>query len=524
MKNIILKNNGSTIIGTLVSVGVLVIIGGIAIQSFQDPKDSVIKIRGVSRCQEVADQINNSIQSESTIQEIAPLSQNELSQITSVSQNPFSGILNLSTNPPKLNQDKRIKGSINSLRSLLVTGADAQNRNYCSSQYGGIPANPELASLFAIDPKTLGEMKNAEVTLKVELMDLNNGTLSCDASVLPLPAGRELPAKAVAKSIVADDPTKQTKLGYQTTVFIRYKGTQDEDKICQSQSLIKYPKIYDVNLNSGSIAITIPSPTQCQATQLAGDVKVTPPANWGAQGIVPFCRDMSAAGSGQNCQGGVTATGFSASQNWLPCHLATLCGKAASTFSYNADGTIDMHYSDLPWACSARMETQFVDMGLNSLNSAFIASNVVNFPGCDSCGNYGWLGGSFCPTGAYTSYCSPPPPPPPPAPPSMASPPVDTSSPEWIVRNAYQTILGRDPDAGGAHFWVGLMNGGMTVDQLFGNIGVSMENRMQNGESFSQAQIDEHNHNYDLYNNIHNISTPTTLCDTYGSCSTHWSD
>lgn len=565
MKNIIVQNNGSAVLGTLVSAGILVVVGGIAIQTFQEPKGTVVNIRGVSRCQELADQINNSIQSESPVQEIASLSQAELSQIRSASQNPFSDILNLSTVPLKLNQDKRIKGSINSLKNLLAVGRDSQNRNFCSSQYGGVPINdPELATLFSLKIETLGEMKEAEATLKVQLMDLNTGSLSCDSSLSPLPASRDLQARAVANSIVADDPQKKTNLGYLTTVFIRYKGSQNEDKNCQSQSLIKYPKVYDTNLNVGSVQINIPSPTQCQATQLAADVKVTPPLNWGMRGIVPLCRDSSTAGSGQSCQGGVNASNFSANANWLPCHLTTLCGKAPSSFTYNADGSIDMKYTDLPWACTAQMDTQFVDMGLNSLKTPFMSSNVVRFPSCDSCGNYGWLGGSFCPTGAYTSYCSPPPPPPPPEPPASPvnaggggnpgsnlgdgnngggstggsgngsgggsgggggnTPSAPPGSPEWLVRQAYITVLGREPDAGGAHGWTNAVKNGMSPMELFNNFENSLERRMQRGESVQQAEIDRHQKDYDTYTQKHNITNPQTLCNSLTSCGSHWSD
>lgn len=565
MKNIIAQNNGSTVLGTLVSVGILVVVGGIAIQSFQDPKDSVTNIRRVSRCQELADQITNSIQSESPVQEITSLSQAELSQITSVSHNPFSEILNLNSNPLRLNQDKRIKGSLNSLKSLLAVGRDSQNRNFCSSQYGGLPTNvSELASLFALANDATGEMKNVEATLKVQLMDLNTGSLSCDSNLSPLPAGRDFPARAVANSIVADDSQKRTNIGYLATVHIRYKGSKDEDKNCQSQTLVKYPKVYDLNLNVGSIQINIPSPSQCQATQLAANIKVTPPASWGLRGIVPLCRDTSTPGSGENCQGGVKATSFSANSRWLPCHLTTLCGKAPSSFTYNADGSIDMRYADLPWACTAQMDTQFVDMGLNSLKTPFMSSNVVRFPSCDNCGNYGWLGGSFCPTGAYTSYCSPPPPPPPPEPPGGLAgggngngnggsglgngnggsgsgggggnggggsgggggntPSAPPGSPEWLVRQAYITVLGREPDAGGAHGWTNAVKNGMSPMELFNNFENSLERRMQRGESVQQAEIDRHQKDYDTYTQKHNITNPQTLCNSLASCGSHWSD
>lgn len=310
-----------------------------------------------------------------------------------------------------LKNHKALIGSMSMLNSLYNS-----NPAFCNNPLG-IRYQNAAAQADLIDNADVGHLNNVESRIRIQTMNLNNGSLSCAATPIILrPAGVNLNQAQTEQFLgnVKPQPGSRANLGFYVTVRTSYKDEKNEDLSCEVSSSFNYPKIPpDEDLTTAVSIIITPGAISTCLKEHGANVRISTPPNFKTnKGISLVCRDASDSGGleAARCPGGVGRLALPSTMNrtWVNCNEVTLCGKTPvnpDTAELN-DG-FNLNYSELSFGCNMSIEVRAIDVAHNITRSPSVGSAPLppELPACLPCPP-GTTGAGYCSPSTSSTACT----------------------------------------------------------------------------------------------------------------------
>jgi hypothetical protein len=307
---------------------------------------------------------------------------------------PEYRILDTTVAPFILRSPFLINGTMSALSQIYNS-----NIGYCAADTGMTYNGAGGQNLLMLSP--ISNISNSVVKIRIQPFDVSvnplqilgsSGNPPCPAPPLFIrPESRIYLAQIPAYSTDYIFPTNVYAYGFYVTIFVDYTDIHGAVQSCSGSRYFNYPRddLDPVQPGFNMVANNTVGRANCDASANHVEVSIQYPSVGGTkmeQGTVLVCRDSSTVNiaaypSGTSCDfNGVPIVQYNpATRPWVLCDQVTICGKAPTSgmAGLNADGAIyDLVYDDVPWACSAIIDVEVIDVAGNSTDDP---ANSVRF-------------------------------------------------------------------------------------------------------------------------------------------------